>query len=123
MITRHTLLRNAGASAWIGMCGAHAAWSAELETKAPVAQKITKIEPFILRSPPQRNKAEDYFISMPPVAQTTGGKALSYRLDHAETVRQGGYRQTLLVKVTTDQGIVGWGEAHAVMTPRVVKFG
>ena len=46
---------------------------------------------------------------MPPVAQMTGGKALSYRLDHAETVRQGGYRQTLLVKVTTDQGIVGWG--------------
>ena len=25
------------------------------------------------------------------------------------------------MKVTTDQGIVGWGETHAVMTPRVVK--
>ena len=49
MITRRTLLRNAVAAAWIGICGARAAWSAELETKAPVAQKITKIEPFILR--------------------------------------------------------------------------
>ena len=43
------------------------------------------------------------------------------RLERAETVRQGGYRQTLLVKITTDQGITGWGESHAVMTPRVVK--
>ena len=108
MITRRTLLRNAGAAAWIGMCGARAAWSAEMETKAPAAQKITKIEPLILRSPPERDKPESFFSSMPPVSQMTGGKALSYRLDHAETARQGGYRQTLLVKVTTDQGIVGW---------------
>ena len=121
MITRRTLLRNAGAAAWIGMCGARAAWSAEMEAKAPAAQKITKIEPLILRSPPERDKPESYFSSMPPGSQMTGGKALSYRLDHAETARQGGYRQTLLVKITTDQGIVGWGEAHAVMTPRVVK--
>ena len=121
MITRRSLLKNAGAAAFVSACWARAGWSVEAETKAPAAQKITKIEPFILRSPPERDKPEDYFISMPPVAQMTGGKALSYRLDHAETVRQGGYRQTLLVKVTTDQGIVGWGEAHAVMTPRVVR--
>ena len=121
MITRRSLLKNGGAAAFVSACGARAGWSAEAEAKVPAAQKITRIEPFILRSPPERDKPEDYFISMPPVAQMTGGKALSYRLDHAETVRQGGYRQTLLVKVTTDQGIVGWGEAHAVMTPRVVK--
>ena len=68
-----------------------------METKAPAAQKITKIEPLILRSPPERDKPESYFSSMPPVAQMTGGKALSYRLDHAETARQGGYRQTELI--------------------------
>ena len=83
-----------------------------------VPQKITAIETFIIRHPPDRDKPEDFYISMPPVGQMTGGIGLQHRLDHAETVRQKGYQQTLLVKITTAQGVVGWGEAHAVMTPR-----
>ena len=82
--------------------------------------RITDIETLILRDPPER-KPEDQFVSMTPLGATTGGPGLWNRLERAETVRQGGYRQTLLVKVTTDQGIVGWGESHAVMTPRVVQ--
>ena len=82
--------------------------------------RITDIETLILRDPPER-KPEDQFVSMTPLGATTGGVGLWNRLERAETVRQGGYRQTLLVKVTTDQGVVGWGESHAVMTPRVVQ--
>ena len=81
---------------------------------------ITDIETLVLRDPPER-KPEDQFVSMTPLGATTGGIGLWNRIERAETVRQGGYRQTLLVKVTTDQGIVGWGESHAVMTPRVVQ--
>ena len=88
--------------------------------KIGVPLRITDIEALILRDPPER-KPEDQFVSMTPLGATTGGAGLWDRLERAETVRQGGYRQTLLVKVTTDQGIVGWGESHAVMTPRVVK--
>lgn len=82
--------------------------------------RITDVETLILRDPPER-KPEDQFVSMTPLGATTGGVGLWNRLERAETVRQGGYRQTLLVKVTTDQGVVGWGESHAVMTPRVVQ--
>ena len=90
------------------------------ESKIGVPLQITEVEALILRDPPER-KPEDQFVSMTPLGATTGGVGLWNRLERAETVRQGGYRQTLLVKVTTDQGIVGWGESHAVMTPRVVK--
>ena len=87
-------------------------------------QRIAEIETFILRDPPDRDKhPEDYFVSMTPVGRMTGGKGLRQRLEHAEVVRQGETEQwqTLLVKVTTDEGLVGWGESHTVMTPRVVK--
>ena len=88
---------------------------------AQPAQKIAKIETFILRHPPDRDKPEEAFVSMTPVGRMTSGKGLRQRLEHVETVRQTGHRQTLLVKVTTDQGLTGWGESHAVMTPRVVN--
>ncbi len=90
------------------------------ESKIGVPLIITDIEALILRNPPDK-KPEDQFVSMTPLGETTGGIGLWNRLERGETVRQGGYQQTLLVKVTTDQGIIGWGESHAVMTPRVVK--
>lgn len=101
--------------AFLGFAGAAAVARAQL----PVL-KITNIDTFILRDPPER-KPESEFVTMTPMGAMSGGVGLWNRLERAETVRQGGYRQTLLVKVTTDQGIHGWGEAHAVMTPRVVK--
>ncbi len=90
-------------------------------SKIGVPLKITKIEPIPLRSPAAPGKPESEFVSMTPLGETTGGKGLWNRLERSETVRQNGYQQTLLVKVTTDQGIVGWGEAHAVMTPMAIK--
>ncbi len=89
--------------------------------KVGVPLKITAVEPLILRSPPERNKGEDHFVSMTELGELTGGPGLWNRLERGETVRQGGYQQTVLVKITTDQGLVGWGESHAVMTPRAVK--
>lgn len=83
--------------------------------------KIKAIEAFIVRDPPDRDKPAEAFISMPPLGETTGGTGLWNRLERSETTRQKNHQQSLLVKVTTDQGIVGWGEAQAVTAPRVTK--
>ena len=92
----------------------------EASAQIGVPLRIADIETLILRDPPER-KPEDQFVSMTPIGETTGGIGLWNRLERSETVRQGGYSQTLLVKITTDQGVVGWGESHAVMTPHVVQ--
>lgn len=119
MLNRRSFFRAAvGTSLLGGTTGFAPLQSAAASIGLPL--RITDIETLILRDPPER-KPEDQFVSMTPVGATTGGPGLWNRLERAETVRQGGYRQTLLVKVTTDQGIVGWGESHAVMTPRVVQ--
>ena len=115
MLTRRTFLRAAAFGAAGGFSSLHAAAS-----RIGVPLRISEVEALILRDPPEK-KPEHEFVSMTPLGSTTGGIGLWDRLERAETVRQGGYRQTLLVKITTDQGIVGWGESHAVMTPRVVK--
>ncbi len=83
--------------------------------------KITDIETFVVRFPPGEGRPEDYFVQMTPMGATTGGVGLWDRLERSETVRQKGYQQTLLVRVSTDQGVQGWGEAHAVTAPRVAK--
>ena len=117
MLNRRSFLRTA---AWSAFGAAGLAPLRAAASKIGSALRITDVEALILRDPPER-KPEDQFVSMTPLGATTGGVGLWNRLERAETVRQGGYRQTLLVKITTDQGITGWGESHAVMTPRVVK--
>ena len=116
MNRRHFFRTLAAGAAASGFDGLRAAAS---KIGAPL--KITKIEPIPLRSPAAPGKPESAFVSMTPLGEATGGVGLWNRLERSETVRQNGYQQTLLVKVTTDQGIVGWGEAHAVMTPMVIK--
>ena len=118
MLNRRSFLQAAVGSGLGSATGFAPLRSAAASISLPL--HITDIETMILRDPPER-KPEDQFVSMTPLGATTGGIGLWNRLERAETVRQGGYRQTLLVKVTTDQGIVGWGESHAVMTPRVVQ--
>lgn len=82
--------------------------------------KITKMEAFVLRHPKDRTPPEG-LIEMPPVGAMTGGIGLWDRLDHASPSRFKGYQQATVVKITTDQGIVGWGECHAPAAPRVHK--
>ncbi len=82
------------------------------------APKISEIETFIIRNP-KDNANPSELIKMPELGATKGRNGINYRLNHASPSRFKGYQQTLLVKIHTDQGISGWGEAHAVAAPRV----
>jgi L-alanine-DL-glutamate epimerase-like enolase superfamily enzyme len=80
--------------------------------------KITKVEAFVIRTPKDDTPPER-LIEMPPLGATTGGPGLWNRLDQSSPSRFRGYTQAVLVKITTGQGIVGWGESHAPAAPRV----
>ncbi|MBI1354213.1 MAG: mandelate racemase/muconate lactonizing enzyme family protein [Acidobacteria bacterium] len=80
--------------------------------------KITKVEPMVIRTP-KDDHPPDYFLEMTEVGRETGGMGLWNRLDHASPTRFRGATQATLVKITTDQGLVGWGESHAPAAPRV----
>ena len=80
--------------------------------------KITKVEAFVVRSPGGK-VAPESVVEMPPVGAMTGGVGLWNRLDHASPSRSRGQTQAVLVKVTTNQGLTGWGECHAPEAPRV----
>lgn len=79
---------------------------------------ITAIEPIVIRAPKDGSPPEGPVVLGPPGA-TTGGKGLWNRLDHASPSRQPGVEQAVLVKVTTNQGLIGWGECHAPSAPRM----
>jgi D-galactarolactone cycloisomerase len=80
--------------------------------------KITKVDALVIRSPKDSVPA-DQLIDMPPIGSMTGGPGLWNRLDHASPSRFFGHTQAVLVKITTDQGLYGWGECHAPAAPRV----
>ena len=80
--------------------------------------RITEVEAFVIRTPNEPQPPERY-IEMPPVGSETGGRGLWNRLDHASPSRFRGATQATLVKITTDQGLIGWGESHAPAAPRV----
>ncbi len=116
LLSRREVIRLAG--------GAGAAFALEMpfaRAAAGVALKITNIESFIVRHPPDKGKPVEEFVSMTPMGGMSGGIGLWNRLERTETTRQRNHQQSLLVKVATDQGITGWGEAHAVTTPRVTQ--
>lgn len=87
-------------------------------TRGTSPLRITKVESMIVRTP-NDNLPADALIEMPAVGSMTGGPGLWNRLDHASPTRFKGHTQAVLVKITTDQGIVGWGECHAPSAPRV----
>ena len=80
--------------------------------------EITKIEPVITRTP-MSMLPSDEFIELPPIGFFNTGGGVGKRLDHASPSRSKGHSQTVLVKITTDQGLIGWGEAHAPTAPAV----
>lgn len=82
------------------------------------APKITAVQAFVLRSPNESGPPRD-FVEMVPVGEMTGGVGLFNRLDHSSPVRFRGHTQTVLVKVSTNVGLVGWGECHAPGAPAV----
>ena len=79
---------------------------------------IDSVEPVVIRSP-RGEKPPEWYIEMPPVGHSTGGAGLWNRLDHASPSRFRGTTQATLVKITTKDGLIGWGECHAPAAPRV----
>ncbi|MEZ5356817.1 MAG: mandelate racemase/muconate lactonizing enzyme family protein [Bryobacteraceae bacterium] len=111
------------------LAGLAAAQAASVPSKATAAEvhrtigvplKITKVEPVIIRSP-NDGKPEPSYVQMTPLGGETEDIGIWRRLERAETSRQHGVQQSCLVKITTDQGVYGWGEGHAVTAPRVVR--
>ena len=80
--------------------------------------KISRVESFVVRTPGAKIAPESV-VQMTPPGAMTGGVGLWNRLDHASPSRSRGQTQAVLVKVTTSQGLVGWGECHAPEAPRV----
>lgn len=78
--------------------------------------KITKIEPLVI-STEKLNIPLSEAVTMPPVGTTTNRAGIGNRLNHSFPSRPIGSSFTTLVKITTDQGIIGWGEAHAPLAP------
>jgi hypothetical protein len=79
---------------------------------------ITAIEPIVIRAPREGSPPEGPLASG-AVGATTGGRGLWDRLDHASPSRTPGVEQATLVRVTTNQGLIGWGECHAPVAPRM----
>lgn len=79
---------------------------------------IRSVEPLIIRTPP-KDVAFDEPLDLAPIGDLAGGLAMWDRLDHASPTRFKGFEQAVLVKITTDSGLVGWGECHAPSAPRM----
>lgn len=80
--------------------------------------EIRSVESIVIRSP-RGDQPPDWYLEMPPVGSVTGGPGLWNRLDHASPSRFRGVTQATLVKILTQDGLVGWGECHAPAAPRV----
>jgi L-alanine-DL-glutamate epimerase-like enolase superfamily enzyme len=80
--------------------------------------KIRSVEPILVRNPGD-TKAFPDLTRMSEVGAPTGGLGVWNRIDHASPSRTPGYEQAVLVKITTEDGLVGWGEAHAPSAPRM----
>jgi D-galactarolactone cycloisomerase len=79
---------------------------------------IRKVDAFVIRNPPTPIGFDEP-LELPPVGDMTGGVGIWNRLDHASPTRFKGFEQAVLVRITTDDGLVGWGECHAPSAPRV----
>lgn len=77
---------------------------------------ITGIEPIVIRAPREGAPPEGP-LAFGPVGETTSGKGVWKRLDHASPSRTPGFEQATLVRITTSQGLIGWGECHAPVAP------
>jgi D-arabinonate dehydratase/D-galactarolactone cycloisomerase len=119
MMRRREFVGLGGLAASAALGGA-AQLQAQAPARAATPLKITKVEGFVMRHP-KDDTPEDSHIVMPPIGAVNEGIGLWRRLDHASPSRFKQYQQFILVKVTTDQGIVGWGEGHAPAAPRVQK--
>lgn len=124
MVYRRDLLKLGGASLAAasigGIPGLMAQKPAVERASGAGPLKITKVEPFVIRYPKDKTPEEQITV-MPLIGAVNEGLGLWKRLDMHSPSRFKGYQQLVFVKITTAQGIVGWGEAHAPAAPRVHK--
>ena len=122
-LSRRALIGAAGAAGAAALANADVAMQAvtrdrldRLDAQRPLL--IESVEPVIIRSP-ATSVGFDEPLELPPVGDLTGGVGIWNRLDHASPTRFKGFEQAVLVKITTDQGLVGWGECHSPSAPRM----
>lgn len=116
---RRSLLRAvpaALAAPFLPASGAVAEPTSRPGARVASALKIRSVVPLVVRTPKDAKPPED-LTSMTARGAMTGGTGVWNRLDHATPSRSPGYEQALLVKITTEDGLVGWGEAHAPSAP------
>jgi L-alanine-DL-glutamate epimerase-like enolase superfamily enzyme len=77
---------------------------------------ITAVEPIVIRAP-REGPPPSGPVELGALGSTSGGKGVWNRLDHASPSRTPGFEQATLVKITTNQGLIGWGECHAPVAP------
>jgi L-alanine-DL-glutamate epimerase-like enolase superfamily enzyme len=95
----------------------------QIFAQAPVerpkrALTIRKIEAFIVRTP---NDGKPETMSMPKIDELREGVGLWNRFDFSLPSRSPGLAQTVFVKITAENGLVGWGESHAPASPQVQR--
>jgi L-alanine-DL-glutamate epimerase-like enolase superfamily enzyme len=79
---------------------------------------ITGVQTLVIRAPRDGSPAAGP-IAVNPLGTTTGGPGAWNRLDLASPSRFNGVEQAVLVRITTNQGLIGWGECHAPAAPRM----
>jgi D-galactarolactone cycloisomerase len=79
---------------------------------------IDRVEAFVLRTPADKIAFDDPLV-LPPIGTMTGGPGIWNRLDHATPTRFKQYEQATLVRITTKNGLAGWGECHSPSAPRM----
>ncbi|HEY0874802.1 MAG TPA: mandelate racemase/muconate lactonizing enzyme family protein [Vicinamibacterales bacterium] len=118
MLRRRTFLTQAAVAAGATMMPvplfAHPKVQQAVRGTSPL--RITAVEPIVIRAPKGEGPPAGPVV-LGDVGATTGGKGLWNRLDHASPSRTPGVEQATLVKITTDQGLIGWGECHAPVAP------
>lgn len=77
---------------------------------------ITAVAPIIIRAPHAPSPPEGP-VSLGAMGATTGGRGLWNRLDHTSPSRTPGVEQAVIVRIDTNQGLTGWGECHAPVSP------
>ena len=87
-------------------------------TRGTAPLKITKVEPIIVSAPNIDGPLTDY-VEMPPIGTLKERSGIGNRLNHSFPSRTKSHRFDVLVKITTNEGIIGWGEAHAPVAPAV----
>jgi D-arabinonate dehydratase/D-galactarolactone cycloisomerase len=82
--------------------------------------EIARVEAIVIRSP-KDSVPENSLVDVPPLGATTGGVGLWNRLDATATAYSKDHVQAALVKISTREGLTGWGQCHAPIAPRVHK--